>query len=247
MRPESLQARRRIGWIPSGDRTFYLRISGFENLYFFARLYGFTGRSAATRAESLMRRVGLGDVGKKKVGLYSHGMQKRLAIARGLLADPELLLIDEATHDLDPRGAASIRELVAGQAEKGASVLWATQRIEEIRDFADSVTVLGNGDTRFSGPVPEFLKHAGRRSYVLQLGDGARAPASGPISDGQTVLGHLDEMTAGRFLLRLESEVRLGDAIVAIEESGVAVVSCREQRSDLEDAFRRLTRSSGDG
>jgi ABC-2 type transport system ATP-binding protein len=114
--------RQHIGFVASGDRTFYLRVSGLENLVFFARLYGMTRREAIHRAEDVLADVNLAGAARKPVGEYSHGMQKRLAVARALLTSPPVLLIDEATHDLDPDAARRVRELVAAAASQGAAV-----------------------------------------------------------------------------------------------------------------------------
>ena len=134
-----------LGLVPAGDRTFYERISGLDNLTFFARLHGMRRREAVARARQVLEEVDLAEAGHVRVGAYSHGMQKRLSAARALLAEPAVLLIDEATHDLDPDGARRVRDLVRGLAARGTAVLWATQRLDEIRGFADGVTLLDRG------------------------------------------------------------------------------------------------------
>src|SRR5918994_3373951 len=113
------ELRGRIGLVPSGDRTMYLRISGYENLLFFARMHGMRRREAAARARAVLEDVGLAEAGHRPVGHYSHGMQKRLSLARALLTDPALLLVDEATHDLDPEAATQARDLVSAAAGRG--------------------------------------------------------------------------------------------------------------------------------
>src|SRR4051812_31897452 len=91
--------RAQIGVGPSGDRSFYLRLSGLENLAFFARMHGLRRRDARARALELIEAVGLADAARRPMNTYSHGMQKRLSFARALIGDPALLLVDEATHD----------------------------------------------------------------------------------------------------------------------------------------------------
>ncbi|HEY7623074.1 MAG TPA: ABC transporter ATP-binding protein [Solirubrobacteraceae bacterium] len=150
-----------VGLVPSGDRTFYLRISGLENLVFFARLQGLRRRKATARAHEVLAAVGLTDAARRRVGLYSKGMQKRLSIARALLTEPGVLLVDEATHDLDPEGAQRVRALIAERAAAGAAVMWATQRVDEISGFANRVTVLTAGRVRFTGSVNELLAAGG--------------------------------------------------------------------------------------
>src|SRR3954447_19062722 len=138
----SRELREQIGLVPSGDRSFYLRLSRLENLVFFARMHGSRPRAARARAVELLEAVGLEDAAARPVNTYSHGMQKRLLFARALLHSPAVLLVDEATHDLDPVAAEQVRVLTRSSARAGAAVLWATQRMEELSGFADGVTVL---------------------------------------------------------------------------------------------------------
>ena len=238
--------RRLLGMVPSGDRSFYLRMSGLENLVFFARLHGLRRGRALERARECLEAVGLADVGRAWVGTYSHGMQKRLSVARALLTYPAVLLVDEATHDLDPEGARRIRALVSAAAGEGAGVVWATQRVEEIRGFADRVTLLHRGEVRFNGSVAQLLATSPARRYLIHLGDGsahqpnllaqARAAlaekASGLVSEGPDP-EHL--------LLVLPEQISLGNAVASLVGAGLDVLACREEGFGVEDAFLHLT------
>jgi ABC-2 type transport system ATP-binding protein len=167
--------RGQVGFVPSNDRSAYQRISGVENLVFFARLHGIRKRAAFTRAHAVLADVGLPDKAHEPVGAWSHGMQQRLAVARALLTDPAVLLIDEATHDLDPVAAATVRRLIAERADAGTAVVWATQRLDELRDFADEVTLLAGGTVAFNGSVDALAARARptvdrRHASVLESG-----------------------------------------------------------------------------
>ena len=241
-RRQSRALRRVVGLVPSGDRSLYLRISGFENLLFFGRLHGLPRRAAATRARELLELVGLADAADRRVGIYSHGMRRRLAVARALLADPRVLLVDEATHDLDPEGASEVRGLVEASAAAGATVLWATQRLDEIRGFATRATLLAAGRVRFVGSVADLLDHAVPRRFVLRLGDAATdesaAAAIAPYGRVGPVPG-----ASGHVLLVLDRDAILGDALAALTGARVEVLTCSPERSELEEAFLSLTRS----
>jgi len=244
------ELRDRVGFIPAGDRTFYLRLSGVENLVFFARLHGLRRREAVARARTVLASVGLDDAADRPVSGWSHGMQKRLSVARALLTEPDVLLVDEATHDLDPEGAQRIRLLVSLLAARGTAVLWATQRIDEIRGFADSVTFLAAGTVRFEGSVARLIDHGAARRYVLRvrgtepLGPfgrvrlqralGATAVVSLPLADDpeHAIL----EPSAGR---------SIGEAIAALVDGGFAVLACRHERSEVEEAFLALSSEAG--
>jgi ABC-2 type transport system ATP-binding protein len=239
--------RQQIGLLPSGDRTFYLRISGLENLVFFARLHGMRRRAAVRRAVELLAEVGLEDAARRPVGLYSHGMQKRLAVARALLTSPPVLLIDEATHDLDPEGARRVRELIASAAAGGSAVIWATQRLDEISGFAQIVTLLDRGEVRFLGSVPQLMALAAPRRFILHISHGSSGPPLQVAHDslaGSAELTPVDQDGSGHYVLSLEDGAVLGDVLGTLATAGVKVLSCREERSTVEEAFLRLTETT---
>jgi ABC-2 type transport system ATP-binding protein len=234
-------ARQMIGLVPSGDRSFYLRLSGYENLLFFARLHGLRKRAAGTRALECLDAVGLADARNQRVGLYSHGMQKRLSVARALLTEPRLFLIDEATHDLDPVAADAVRALVRHATSRGTAVLWATQRLEEIRGFADAVTVLRDGNVQFAGSVPELMARAAIQRHIVHV---RSAPGGDIRALAATALARLCDVeatdSADHVLLVLRESVTLGRAVTALSQAGLEVLACQAERSEVETAFLRL-------
>lgn len=237
------RAKELIGVVPSGDRTLYLRISGLENLAFFGRLHGLGRREALDRAWRCLRQVDLEEAARRPVSGYSHGMQKRLSVARALLMAPSVLLVDEATHDLDPLAARTVRDLIAERAAGGCAVIWATQRIDEIRGFAGRVTLLDQGRVRFDGTVPQLLSRGTARRHLLLLryrDDRLLEDASASIASLGT-LTPSDEPDGEHHVLSLEEDATLGDVIARIVAARVEVLSCREERSGIEDAFLSMT------
>jgi ABC-2 type transport system ATP-binding protein len=239
------ELRRRIGVVPSGTRSFYLRISGFENLLFFARLHGLRYRAAASRAKGALEAVDLSPFAHAPVSTYSTGMQRRLAVARATLHDPALLLIDEATHDLDPEASARVRGLVAAAAARGAGVLWTTQRLEEIRGFAGAVTLLDKGEVRFAGTVPQLLGFAHRRQYLVSLDAGCAEPPGRLVLSGIPVASLIGAGGGeGHYLLTLEDDAILGDALDLLSDAGARVTGCSDARPSVEEAFLSLVSSA---
>ncbi len=243
---DSRESHRLIGLVPSGDRTFYQRISGYENLFFFARLHGLRKAEARDAALRGLTQVGLDDAVDVPIGQYSHGMQKRLSVARGLLADPAVLFVDEATHDLDPAGARRIQDLVSDTARRGTAVIWTTQRIDEIRGFADRVTVLRRGRVRFTGTVPQLMAVAAANRFLVRLhGDGLRAEEI--TVRAAAALGEAGSLAPGterdgeHFILSLRDGASIGWAAAMLLDAGVDMLACREERSAIETAFLFLT------
>jgi ABC-2 type transport system ATP-binding protein len=171
-------------------------------------------------------------------------MQKRLAVARAVLVTPQVLLVDEATHDLDPEGARRIRELVRRRAEEGTAVLWTTQRVDEVPDFAHSTTFLVQGGVVFNGSPAELAARATSDRYLIQV---CAVDTGGPpsLAAVQLAIGRaaalLPTNDAGYFLLVPEDPSGLGAAVARLVSGGFNVIGCRQAHSEMEEAFMVLT------
>jgi ABC-2 type transport system ATP-binding protein len=138
-------ARRCLGLVLGEERSWYWRLSGRDNLQFFAVLQGLPRRVAQARANELLADVGLADAADRRFDRYSSGMKARLSLARALLRKPPVLLLDEPTRTLDPVAASSFRAEVRSQAEAGRAVLFATHDLHEAAALASRVVVMADG------------------------------------------------------------------------------------------------------
>jgi len=150
--------RRRVAFVVSDERSFHYRVSGRANLHYFAALHGLRARDANRRVAALLDRVGLGDAADRRYREYSRGMKQRLALARGLLADPEVLLLDEPTLGLDPRGARDLRKFLREQVvSTGRTAIVCSNDPTEARALADRVLFLEGGKLHADAP-PERIE-----------------------------------------------------------------------------------------
>ncbi|HEU4319407.1 MAG TPA: ABC transporter ATP-binding protein [Acidimicrobiia bacterium] len=229
-----------IGWVPAGERSFYLRLSGLENLIFFCRLHGHSLGDARRESHRLLEVVGLSGAATKRVAIYSHGMQRRLALARALIGEPRLLILDEVTSGLDPEAAIDTKEGVKRAAQAGTAVVWATQRIEELRGLADTTTLLHEGRARFDGPVQELMTYASGMMYVVELRPGSHVDFE-MANASLRGLGEVKPTSSSRTVeLLLDDGAPVGEAIVRLEGIGIEIQACRESRDSLELAFVRI-------
>jgi ABC-2 type transport system ATP-binding protein len=154
--------RRRVCYVVSDERSFSWRLSGEHNLEFFAALHGLDRRKARARIARAIEIAGLGAAAGRPVREYSTGMRQRLAIARGLLGDPELVLIDELTRGVDPRAAAQVRRLMREELGRaGRTALIATHDLAEAAELATRVVVLEAGTVVADGAPAEARRLIG--------------------------------------------------------------------------------------
>ena len=166
------------------EKNLYPMMSAEENLRFFARLYGVPHPD--THIRSLLDLVGLGARGRDRVAGYSKGMRQRLMIARALVHDPDVLLLDEPTDGLDPVSSEAVRDVIRARVEAGNAVLLTTHDMHEADELSNRVAFLNEG-TVYAIDTPENLKLAhGQRVVKVRLrdGDGMREE-SVPLDDAQ--------------------------------------------------------------
>jgi ABC-2 type transport system ATP-binding protein len=143
---DPVTARRAIGLMVGDERGLYWRLTGRENLEFFAALHGLDRSSAVRRADVLLGEAGLDAAADRPVSGYSSGMRVRLMLARALAAEPPLLLLDEPTRTLDPQAAQGFRALAGRLAtDRRTGILFATHDLHEAVSVADRILVLSGG------------------------------------------------------------------------------------------------------
>ncbi len=167
---DTAQVRRNIGFVLGGDRGLYGRLSGIENLAYFAALNHMEPRVARARAEELLGTVGLFDRRNDKVETYSRGMKQRLHIARGLLTDPEVIFMDEPTIGLDPQVAQEVRAVIPQLRERGKTVLLTTHYMFEADVLCDHLALIDHGQIVAEGSPSEIKRRISNVSVVeMQL------------------------------------------------------------------------------
>jgi ABC-2 type transport system ATP-binding protein len=160
--------RGRIGFIFGGERGLYWRLSGIDNLRYFASLYHVDPAVSKQRIPYLLDLVGLGDRGPEKVEGYSRGMKQRLHIARTLLHDPPLLFLDEPTIGLDPVGAREIRQVVRDLQAADKTILLTTHYMFEADALCQRVAVINHGRL-VALDTPQGLKRLVRDQAVIEV------------------------------------------------------------------------------
>jgi ABC-2 type transport system ATP-binding protein len=193
--------RRVIGVVLDVSKGFYTSLTGFENLMFYAVLKGYTYSDAKRRTREVLELVGLWDMGvhNRPYYTYSLGMRARLSIAKALLTDPSVLLLDEPTLGLDVESAKIVRRLIVDLAKEGRTVLITGHNMFEIEQIATSISIINDGKIVASGAPQDLKQRLGLLHKVVIRVEGR----------------------AREFLSRISKTIEISSAVV--EELGEAV------------------------
>ena len=164
-----IAARRLMGLVTCDERSFYWRLSGRQNLRFFAALYGVEERTAEARIAELLERLGLAAAADAPYQSYSTGMRQKLAVGRGLLSSPRLVLYDEPTRSLDPLSAQNIRQWIreSRKASPTTTHLIATNQLHEAEQLCDRVLILNQGMLIAEGTTTEIRQRVQSRGRLV--------------------------------------------------------------------------------
>jgi ABC-2 type transport system ATP-binding protein len=154
--------RRRVCYVVSDERSFSWRLSGVQNLEFFAAIYGLRGKEVRARVGRALALVELQEEARRPVREYSTGMRHRLALARGLLAHPDLFLFDELTRGVDPLGASRLRDLIGKElAASRCTALIATHDLMDVTQLCTRAVALSAGRVVGDGASSEAARIIG--------------------------------------------------------------------------------------
>jgi len=161
--------RRHIGLILGGDRGLYGRLTGRENLKYFAALRNMPSAETAKRIDEVLKQVDLVEAADIKTESYSKGMKQRLHIARGILSNPDVILMDEPTIGLDPEGAHELRVLIPHLAESGKTIILTTHYMSEADELSDNIAIINKGIIIASGTPSEVKKNFSKTSAMEMI------------------------------------------------------------------------------
>ena len=166
--------RSKIGYVPSDERSFFWRLTGRENLEFFGRLYGLSGKEVQRRTCQILTEFDFERRADELFRDYSGGMRKKIAVMRALLHKPSVVLLDEVTSGLDIKSAKMVKKVVREYVwrRESCAAVWSTHRLEEIAEVCDRVIMIEGGNINFNGHVSDFNKQAsGKADYLLRAGN----------------------------------------------------------------------------
>ena len=239
--------KQRLVYVGSDERQHYWRLTGRQNLQFYGRLYNVPASRLRDRVNELLELVGIADSADEMVIKFSTGMRQRLAIARGLIAEPRIMLLDEPTRSLDPPGARAIWAFIKDELirRQGVTVLIATHDMEEATFLCDQVAIIHEGKIALCDTVEALTERFGTDQRVtIRL----REPGEDAINAVRSLPAVKDlrvRPQSGSPFTMIDFAVNDPDTDVPVilgrlAEFGVSVSEVRRRRAGLGDVIAAL-------
>lgn len=232
------EVRRLVGIVFGGDRGLYGRLTAAENLRFWCAMNGVPWRHTGTRVADLLARLGLEQRADDLVETFSRGMKQRLHLARGLVSDPPVLLLDEPTVGMDPVSAHDFRRLMTELRGEGRTILLTTHDMAEAQALCDTVTFIDGGRIVGSGTpgtVRAMLSEGGLLVRVEEVDTGAFATVRAALAPEVTAT---HDPRSRRAELTVPTDVEVQQVVATLVRLGHTAITTGPP--SLEDAYLRL-------
>jgi ABC-2 type transport system ATP-binding protein len=227
--PLTSKARNRIGFLPENP-YFYDYLTAGEYLAFVGSLLSLPRRESCRRADELLRRVSLGNVGSLKLRKFSKGMIQRIGLAAALLGDPELLILDEPFSGLDPIGRKELRDLLLECRSRGKTVFFSSHILQDMELIVDRVGIIHQGQTTREGKLSDLISHSVHSIQIVFAGLSPAAAAA--VSPGVVPREQAWEV-------EVEREADVSGILALILAGKGRVLSVTPQKRTLEEIFLR--------
>ncbi len=231
-RPES---RQRVGYLPEGHR-FPGYLTARATLSVFGRMSGMSAAARRERVPALLERVRLSEWADVRVKKFSKGMVQRLGLAAALVAEPDVLLLDEPTDGVDPVGRREIRDLLQEEARRGRAILLNSHLLSEIEQTCGRVAILRKGRVVREGRIEDLTRQEARYRMVAR-------PVDERLLEAFRATGAAVERVNGHLILSVRDLAHVNDLVDRLRAQGVSLEELSPDRSTLEDVFVDLVRA----
>ncbi len=233
IKKRSKDAKKYVGYLPE-KVAFYDNLTALQNMYFYAEMKNIPKEEC----RPLIEEMGIGDAVNKKVGKFSKGMQQRLGMARALLGNPPILILDEPSGGLDPRGVALIRNKIREMKDKGSTVFVSSHILAEVQEVCDRVGIIDKGVLVAEDSVSKLsVKLNLKPKLIIEL-----EKISEKIVESVKKVKGVEKVEAIGVMIHITCNQKAkSKIIISVEKAGGDIVNIQTKEPSLEEVFMRFT------
>jgi len=240
-------AREKVGFVLEAD-GLYDNMTAYENLDYYCQIYGMPSVMKSKRIDEMLELVGLSDRAKDKVSSYSKGMRQKLALARSMLREPDLLILDEPTAGVDPTGQIEVRQTILNSAQRGKTIFLSSHNLDEVQRTCNRIALIDRGEIKLYGELEKLRSDMGKRQITIETG--IRTKQQAKLLDG--VVAELEALPyvaicdreAQKLRLQLEGRSDVSEIVAILSQKSIGVEEVRKSEISLEEIYAKVTQGS---
>jgi ABC-2 type transport system ATP-binding protein len=230
-----------IGFVLESD-GLYDNLSALDNLAYYAAIYRVP--QPGRRLDDVLSQVKLRDRAREKVGAYSKGMRQRLALARAILHDPEILILDEPTAGVDPTGQIEVRELVQEMSiKRGKTVLFSSHNLDEVQRVCNRIALIDRGEIKLYGRLDELQKSMGTGEVIIESRE-AVAEDTVQRLRGQAGVATADAREKQLTLTFEKGRADVPKIVSFLVSAGIGIEQVRRREASLEEIYTTILKAA---
>ena len=238
-------AREKVGFVLEAD-GLYDNMTAYENLGYYCQIYGMPSALKSKRIDEMLELVELSDRAGDKVSSYSKGMRQKLALARSMLHEPDLLIFDEPTAGVDPTGQMEVRQIILNLAQRGKTIFLSSHNLDEVQRICNRIALIAQGEIKLYGELEKLRRDMGRREVVIETRITTTEEAR--LLDGFVAeLEALPYVTsccreARKLRLQLNGRGDVSEIVVMLSQKSIGVEEVRKGEISLEEIYAKVTK-----
>lgn len=238
-------AREKVGFVLEAD-GLYDNMTAYENLGYYCQIYGMPSALKSKRIDEMLELVELSDRAGDKVSSYSKGMRQKLALARSMLHEPDLLIFDEPTAGVDPTGQIEVRQIILNLAQRGKTIFLSSHNLDEVQRICNRIALIDQGEIKLYGELEKLRRDMGRREVIIETGITTTEEAR--LLDGLVAeLEALPYVTscckeAQKLRLQLDGRGDVSEIVAILSQKSIGVEEVRKGEISLEEIYAKVTK-----
>ncbi|PIP49263.1 MAG: ABC transporter ATP-binding protein [Chloroflexi bacterium CG07_land_8_20_14_0_80_45_17] len=238
-------AREKVGFVLEAD-GLYDNMTAYENLGYYCQIYGMPSALKSKRIDEMLELVELSDRAGDNVSSYSKGMRQKLALARSMVHEPDLLIFDEPTAGVDPTGQIEVRQIILNLAQRGKTIFLSSHNLDEVQRICNRIALIDQGEIKLYGELEKLRRDMGRREVIIETGITTTEEAR--LLDGLVAeLEALPYVTscckeAQKLRLQLDGRGDVSEIVAMLSQKSIGVEEVRKGEISLEEIYAKVTK-----
>jgi ABC-2 type transport system ATP-binding protein len=234
--------RRKIGFVLESD-GLYDNLTARENLEFYYQLYN-VPEAGKNKIDEMLHLVGLQNRAGDKVATYSKGMRQKLALARAMIHDPDLLILDEPTAGIDPSGQMEVRDIILNLAHnQGKTVFLSSHNLDEVQRICNRIALIDRGRIKICGELDKLREGASQQELIIETGVKGKDVLQ-KVVDKLEKLPYIVgcRLDTGKISINLNGKAEVSEIVAILAQQGIPVEGIRKAEVSLEEIYARAVK-----